>query len=169
MGKRRNSGTTSFPMLDNRPWRSLPIRAPPAAPIRGTLKCTSATSRRFFFPGRNNVGNTAQTLASVKSLLSSINPSTPCIVIGVLAATGEDWSSSNRQSIEDCNRQVAALVGGAFLDPNDIMCVNDDGSIRLDGTPNPNYLSDGLHPNPAGYQRLANSLKDRITAERWYS
>ncbi|MCD0165361.1 SGNH/GDSL hydrolase family protein, partial [Deinococcus sp. 12RED42] len=117
--------------------------------------------------GRNNPGEPAQTVTALRAMLSDLPPEVPRLVIGVLAATTESWGNG-RETIEAHNRAIAEVAGRAFLDPNDVLGRDPDGSIRADGTPRPAYMSDDLHCNDAGYNVLAATFLARIQSERWF-
>lgn len=124
----------------------------------------------IIWAGRNNRDDIAQTVTSVKAMLTALDPKTPRIVIGVLAGTNESWGNG-REEIEEVNRQLAELAGSAFLDPNEILGRNADGSIRADGTPRPAFMADNLHCNDTGYTELvthALGIRARIMRERWF-
>ncbi|GAQ23920.1 hypothetical protein DEIGR_400053 [Deinococcus grandis] len=149
---------------------TLETSATPAAPRRIYTwhpDLAHTDQPHIIWAGRNNVGDHAQTVESVRAMLSALAPDVPRLVIGVLASQTETWGNG-REVVEEINRQLAELAGPAFFDPNEVLGRNADGTLRLDGTPNPAWMSDTLHCNDAGYQRLADALYARIVREGWY-
>lgn len=89
------------------------------------------------------------------------------LVIGVLNATTEALGTSQCEGIKAHNASMAAAYGVRFLDPRAVLCVNADGSARADGTPNPAWMYDPVHPNDAGQWRLAQAIAAKAATFGW--
>ena len=117
--------------------------------------------------GRNDdlINGIAALKANIANMVARVFFPSRYFVIGELNSQTEPNGNATCESIKTYNSQQAVTYGGFFLDPRSVLCVQDDGTTaRADGTPNPSYMADAIHPNAIGHARLARALAAKFTA-----
>jgi beta-glucosidase len=106
-----------------------------------------------------SAADTANGVINVVEAIRAESPQTKILVLGLLPEIAFNAAEVDSE-VAQVNATLAGLDNGRdvrFLDLGGLF-------LQPDGTPSPALLGDGIHPNPEGYQVLADALVGPIAA-----